>query len=450
MNSTGIPSRRKCYQHGCVQRKQRRKGPDVYVLRYRQPLPNGSNKLASVTLGTVEKYPSKKAADVAAGAFQLSINVDTPCREPISFGVLIEKFAREEMPERYSSRVGYLNIIDNYIKPRWGNSLISEVRPGAVQQWLKTLHGIPRKTMRNSLFPQDPTPPRPLAPRYKRKIKYLMRRLFDLAMLWELIPFGRNPISLSRVSSAGYVEKEPRALSVEDCCSLLQQPELQEEPFRTMVICAMLSGLRRSELFALKWNAIDWTNLKMKVTIGIIQNHVDDVKTTASRASLPIEPALAEMLRAWRLKSPYPNDTDWVFASPYYGGRTPYLPETILRTRIKPAALRIGLGEIGWHTFRHTYSTLLRGLKVDVKAQQLLMRHKNPLITLGIYTHEVPGELRKANRKLTQLLVPAIQRNERPLAVRSPLDSSQPQLFPRAPSSVRQPIDNKRRRVSSV
>jgi integrase len=450
MNSNDLPTRRKSYQHGCVERKKRTKGPDVWVLRYRHPLPNGDRKLASVILGTIEQYPTKKAAKVAAGAFQLSINVDTPSGEPISFGVLIEKYVREELTERYSSRVGYLNIIDNYIKPRWGNCLISEVRPIALHQWLKTLHGIPRKTMRTSLFPQDTPPPRPLAPTYKRKIKHVMYRLFDLAMLWELIPFGRNPISLTRVSGAGYTEKERRALSVEDCCRLLQQPELEEEPFRTMVICAMLSGLRRSELVALKWNAIDWTNLKMKVSIGVIQNHVDDVKTRASRASLPIEPALVEMLRAWRLKSPYPIDTDWVFASPYYGGRTPYLPESILRTRIKPAALRIGLGEIGWHTFRHTYSTLLRGLKVDVKAQQLLMRHKSPLITLGIYTHEVPGELRKANRKLTQLLVPAIQRNERPLAVRLPLDSSQPQLFPRAPSSVRQLIDNKRRRVSSV
>jgi len=73
-------------------------------LRYRQPLPNGSRKLASVILGTVEQYPTKKAATVAAGAFQLSINSDNPSRGPMLFGVLIEKYVREEMPQRYSSR----------------------------------------------------------------------------------------------------------------------------------------------------------------------------------------------------------------------------------------------------------------------------------------------------------------------------------------------------------
>lgn len=193
-----------------------------------------------------------------------------------------------------------------------------------------------------------------------------------------------------------------------------------------------------------------WTNLKLKVSIGVVHNHVDDVKTPASRASLPIEPALVDMLRAWRLRSPYPRDTDWVFASPHYDGKTPYTPGSILRNRIKPAARRIGLGDIGWHTFRHTYSTLLRRLKVDVKAQQLLMRHTNPLLTLGTYTHEVPGELRKANRKVTQLLEPVIKRNEPQVANHPQLDSGQPELFPRAPLSVRQIIHNKPHRSFGV
>ena len=42
---------------------------------------------------------------------------------------------------------------------------------------------------------------------------------------------------------------------------------------------------------------------------------------------------------------------------------------------IKPAARKAKIGDIGWHTFRHTYSTLLRAFGVDIKVQQELLRH---------------------------------------------------------------------------
>jgi integrase len=47
----------------------------------------------------------------------------------------------------------------------------------------------------------------------------------------------------------------------------------------------------------------------------------------------------------------------------------------MLEQKLVPAATKVGIGRIGWHTFRHSYSTLLRSLKVDVKVQQELLRH---------------------------------------------------------------------------
>jgi len=46
--------------------------------------------------------------------------------------------------------------------------------------------------------------------------------------------------------------------------------------------------------------------------------------------------------------------------------------ESILRRHIKPAALRVGVGKIGWHTFRHSYSSLLRRVDADIKIQHEL------------------------------------------------------------------------------
>jgi len=58
-----------------------------------------------------------------------------------------------------------------------------------------------------------------------------------------------------------------------------------------------------------------------------------------------------------------------------------------------------------WHTFRHTYSSLLRELGVDVKVQQELLRHSDIRTTLNIYTQAVPQQLRQANSQVVRTLL---------------------------------------------
>ena len=57
----------------------------------------------------------------------------------------------------------------------------------------------------------------------------------------------------------------------------------------------------------------------------------------------------------------------------------------------------MNLDGVGWHTFRHTYSSLLRQLGVDVKVQQELLRHADVRTTLNVYTQAVREYMREAN-----------------------------------------------------
>ena len=51
----------------------------------------------------------------------------------------------------------------------------------------------------------------------------------------------------------------------------------------------------------------------------------------------------------------------WVFASPEKLGQQPYWPDRALRRVVRPAAVRAGIVKhIGWHTFRHSFATLLK------------------------------------------------------------------------------------------
>ena len=82
----------------------------------------------------------------------------------------------------------------------------------------------------------------------------------------------------------------------------------------------------------------------------------------------------------------------------------PRSQQDILRRHISPAAVRAGLGRIGWHTFRHSYSTLLRGLGADIKVQQELLRHSTVQSTMNVYTQAISEQKRIANSAVVGLL----------------------------------------------
>jgi integrase len=66
------------------------------------------------------------------------------------------------------------------------------------------------------------------------------------------------------------------------------------------------------------------------------------------------------------------------------------LGQAILRKYIGPLAQELGIEKrIGWHTFRHTYSTLLRSVGTEFKVMQELLRHSSLRSTLDVYTQAI-------------------------------------------------------------
>ena len=119
------------------------------------------------------------------------------------------------------------------------------------------------------------------------------------------------------------------------------------------------------------------------------------------------ERGAAEILFRWQRASEFGGNEDWVFASPQKAGELPLRSTAVLENHIKPAAERAGLGPgIGWHTFRHTYSTMLRQLGVDLKVQQELLRHADIRTTMNVYTQAVSAEKRSAHSKVVRMVLP--------------------------------------------
>jgi integrase len=58
-----------------------------------------------------------------------------------------------------------------------------------------------------------------------------------------------------------------------------------------------------------------------------------------------------------------------------------------------------------WHTFRHSFGTLLKANGEDVKTVQELLRHGNSRITLDVYTQAVNSNKRAAQSKVVKMMV---------------------------------------------
>jgi integrase len=374
--------KRRRFQFGWLDLKARRNGPGVWVLRYRETVQDGRTKTRSVLIGTAKEYPSESLARQASMAYVLSMNDKQTPGLSVSFGALMQRYLAEELPERHSTASRYRCWMKNHIEPKWRDFPIENIKPLLVEDWLKKLD---------------------LAPKSKSHLKTLMHVLFNAAMRWELIPYQHNPMSLVRVKDSSKRLKEPRFLTAQEFCALLEHIP---EPFRTMCIVAMCLGLRVSEVLGLKWTDVDWDGMRIAIRQAYVYGRQGDVKTRASQKWMPLDRSLAEKLRQHRLRfASRPNLENWVFANPETG--KPYWPGRVQENWLVPAAKKVGIGRIGWHTFRHSHSTMLHALGVDLKVQQELLRHADIRTTMNIYTQAVPAALREANSKVVRLVIPA-------------------------------------------
>ena len=227
-------------------------------------------------------------------------------------------------------------------------------------------------------------------------------------MLWGLIVIQRNPMELVKLKGTSKRLKRPQILTPEKFQELIA---VLHEPHRTMVVVAMCTGLRVSEVLALRWEHIDFKAGVMLVQQGVVNGRIGKVKTEASNDDIPLDPAFAQILLDWkgdRLEG-------LVFPSHVTGGC--YYAGMIQQQVLKPAGEKVGVQGIGWHVFRHTYRSLLDETGAPIGVQQKLMRHSNVATTMNVYGNASLRAKQRANSKVVQMVMP----QEPPLAVRQPV-----------------------------
>lgn len=376
------------YQSGTLYQEPRKNGPDVWVYRWRETNGQGKRTLRKEIVGTVQDFRTKSDAQTAAEVFRLRINRHAAehAGPPATVSRLVEHYKLKEMPmdthegKTRGTKLVYNSNLKLYILPRWGDYPLRRVMSVEVEEWLKTL--------------------KHLAPGSKAKIRNLMSTIFRHAIRWGWLSQNENPIALVRCSSRR--ARTPDTLTAEEFRALFHRLQTRE---RALGILCATTGLRISEVLGLKWENIDLADKSMNVLRSYVDGAIGPCKSETSQQPVPLDEIVIESLLEWRSVCAYNAATDWTFASETLFGTRPMWPDSLRTKFLQPSARKAGITKrIGWHTFRHTYSTLLKDNGEDVKVVQELMRHANITTTMNIYTHALTPAKRRAQSKAVDVL----------------------------------------------
>lgn len=374
-------------QHGSLTTKSRLEGPDVWQFRWSEKGPNGKRIYRKRVIGTIKELPNQDTARNAVASLITEVNWANLRSTSITMTVaqLCSHFEQRELARSntwrsYSTKMCYAVYLRRWILPNWGKLEVRDVRTIEFESWLRRL---------------------PLAKGSCAKIRGVMSVLFNHACRYEF--FDHNPIRLVRQGAKR--KAAPNILTPDEIKTLIDGLAIRE---RTLVLLAASTGLRQSELFGLKWRDINFSDRLIHVTRSIVCGVVGPCKTESSQKPVPVHPLLIETLLKWKEQQHYRKPDDWVFASKRHRGRKPFWGQAILRKFILPRAQELGIQKrFGWHTFRHTYSTLLRSVGTEFKVMQELLRHSSMRSTLDVYTQAITPSKHAAQDAVMSLVLSA-------------------------------------------
>lgn len=317
--------------------------------------------------------------------------------EPNRF-TLNEFFARHlEHREVVQKRISALTREDyelqyaRYIRSNLGNIKLMDLKPTEISDWQT---GLAKRHLSS------------------RTISYAYRILkscLEFATRLRLIPF--NPASGVPAPSQERTEKQ--AYTRDEARAYLEAA--RSHRLEALFLLVLTTGLRRSEVFGLRWEDVDFETLEIRVRQRLrwIRGggfNVGPPKTKRSRRTIPISTDTAQALLRWREQQQLERShagTDWiehglVFTSQ---GGNPLHPSTLTKAHdfiIAKAKIR----RLTVHELRHSFTSLARAAGVDLKVISEILGHATVAFTADFYQHtfeEMRREVARTAQELTGL-----------------------------------------------
>lgn len=178
-----------------------------------------------------------------------------------------------------------------------------------------------------------------------------------------------------------------------------------EGRWRPLIVTAIFTGLRSSELRGLTWDNVDFDAKVIRVRQRADKWHdLGSLKSHAGDRNVPMPPIVVSALKEWRLKCPksdlglvFPTGAGKVEAhSNIYrrglGGTLEACGLTVDTGRKDEEGNPILRQKYGLHALRHFYASWLIGQGFKLKRVQQLLGHSSIQMTFDVYGHWFPSE----------------------------------------------------------
>jgi integrase len=171
-----------------------------------------------------------------------------------------------------------------------------------------------------------------------------------------------------------------------------------DDRWRPLLLTAVFTGLRASELRGLRWQDIDLDAGKLEVHQRADRfNKIGSPKTAAARRMVPLPPMVINTLREWQPRCPKKDGKLWL-AFPNTSANIEWHPNLIAQG-LEPTMVRAGIVDengrakyTGMHALRHFYASWCASIGLSMKVVQARMGHSNIAITMDTYTHLFPDD----------------------------------------------------------
>ena len=279
---------------------------------------------------------------------------------------------------------GYRSIIESHLIRKLGSVHLAELQPTHLQAYYSALLTKGRLDGR----------PGGVSPSTALNHHRVLSEALSHAVRWGLV--GRNVAQA--VDPPQPRRKEPTILDAPGITRVLEA--VQGSIYYPIVHLALFTGVRRSEVLGLRWQAVDLANRTLSIIQVLLQLSngeliVQEPKTTKSRRLIALSPAAVLGLRAHRDRQEADREvmgltlepSELVFAQ---ADGSPLRPNTLTQA-FRRSVRRAGLNGVRFHDLRHTHASLMLRQGVHPKIVQERLGHATISTTLDIYSHVTAG-----------------------------------------------------------
>ena len=245
----------------------------------------------------------------------------------------------------------------------------------------------------------------------------VLRGALNRAVKQGMIPFNPcNALDKPKVTRKEVVPLEP-----EQCHELIKA--CKSDRLGELIVLAAMTGLRKGELFALEWSAVN-----LKEGILVVRRTLEEIgkrirskepKTAAGRRVVTLGSeaiAALERRKAKAIKEGFlPSEVPIVF--PNSDGN--YLRGSNFDRRVwHPIRKAAGIPDsFVLHDLRHTQASLMLAAGIDLKVVQVRLGHRDFATTANVYSHLLQGVQGEATTRVDDLLkrrTPKAKRKAKP------------------------------------